>query len=91
MKFFSKSGLTKTLPARMPLATLLHRIFLLPATVEQANELRRVYLKRHPKDKTTRALLERILPKLNELNLRHASGRRLEFLFGCHHLNANEK
>jgi transposase len=91
MKFFSKSGLTKTLPARMTLATLLHRIFLLPATIEQTNELRRVYLKRNPKDKTTMALLERILPKLNELNLRHASGRRLEFLFGCHHLNANEK
>jgi transposase len=87
MKFFSKA---KALPARMTLATLLHRIFLLPATVEQTNELRRVYLKRNHKDKTTMSLLERILPKLNQLNLHHTSGRRLEFLFECSHLNANK-
>jgi transposase len=90
MKFFNKSGLAKALPPHITLATLLHRIFLLPATVEQTNELRRVYLKRNRKDKTTMALLERILPKLNQLNLRHASGRRLEFLFDRSHLNANK-
>lgn len=88
--FLKKSKLAKALPARMTLATLLHRIFLLPATIEQTNELRRVYLERNRKDKTTMAVLEQILPKLNRLNLRHANGRRIEFLLGECHLNTNK-
>jgi transposase len=75
MKFFSDASFSKTLT----LASLLHRIFLLPATIEQTKEQRRIYLKRNRKDKATMALLEQVLPKLNQLNLRHTSGRRLEF------------
>lgn len=78
MKFFGTSSSTKASPPRMTLATLLHRIFSLPATIEQTQEWRRVYLKRNRKDKDTMALLEQVLPKLNQLNLHHATGRRLE-------------
>lgn len=79
MKFLSNSELTKTSTGRMTLATLLHRIFLLPATIEQTKEWRRVHLKRNRKDKAMMAVLEKVIPKLNQLNLRHANGRRLEF------------
>jgi transposase len=79
MKFLSNLNLTKNAANRMTLATLLHRIFLLPATVEQTEEWRRVYLKRNQKDKAMMAVLEQIVPKLNALNLRHTSGRRFEF------------
>jgi hypothetical protein len=76
MKFLGDVSYGKTLT----LASLLHRIFLLPATIEQTEKLRQVYLKRNRKDKATMALLEQVLPKLNQLNLRHTSGRRLEFI-----------
>lgn len=79
MRFLSKSTLTKTSMGKVTLATLLHRIFLLPATIEQTKEWRRVYLKRNRKDKAMMAVLEQALPKLNQLNLRHTTGRRLEF------------
>ena len=80
MKVLNNSSLTKTVTRRMTLASLLHRFFLLPATIEQTKEWRRVYLRRNRKDKVTMAQLEQVLPKLNQLNLRHASGRRLEFI-----------
>jgi hypothetical protein len=80
MKFFSNASLPKTLTKRMTLATLLQRIFSLPATIEQTQEWRRVYLKRNRKDKAMMILLEQVLPKLNQLNLRHADGHRLEFI-----------
>ena len=79
MKFLGNLSLTKNATKHMTLATLLHRIFLLPATVEQTAEWRRVYLKRNQKDKAMMAVLEQIMPKLNELNLRHANGCHLEF------------
>lgn len=79
MKFLSNSNLTKAPKKRMTLATLLHRIFLLPATIEQTKQWRRVYFKRNKKDKAMMAILEKALPKLNQLNLQHSNGRRVEF------------
>jgi transposase len=79
MKFLSNLSLTKNATKRMTLATLLHRIFSLPATIEQTAEWRRVYLQRNHKDKAMMAVLEQVIPKLNALNLRHANGCRLEF------------
>jgi len=79
MQFLGDVRLTKNAAKRMTLATLLHRIFLLPATIEQTEERRRVYLKRNHKDKAMMAVLEQVIPKLNALNLRHANGRCLEF------------
>lgn len=79
MNFLASTSTTKVSPPRMTLATLLHRIFSLPATIEQTKEWRRVYLKRNRKDKKTMALLEQVLPKLNQLKLHHGTGRRLEF------------
>jgi len=79
MKFLGNLSLTKNATKRMTLATLLHRIFLLPATVEQTKQWRRVYLKRNHKDKAMMAVLEQVIPKLNALHLRHANGCRLEF------------
>jgi transposase len=90
INFLRKSDSAKVLPARTTLATLVHRIFLLPATVEQTNDLRRVYLKRNRKDKAMMAVLERALPKLNRLNLLHADGHRIEFLLVDYHLNARK-
>jgi hypothetical protein len=79
MKFLGNLSITKNATKRMTLATLLHRIFLLPATVEQTAEWRRVYLKRNHKDKAMMAILDQVIPKLNALNLRYANGRQLEF------------
>jgi transposase len=64
---------------RSTLATLLHRIFLLPATIEQTKDWRRVYLKRNPKDKEMMTALENVLLKLNQLNLYQTEKQRLEF------------
>jgi hypothetical protein len=80
MKFLSNSSPIQSSTKRMTLATLRHRIFSLPATIAQTQEWRRVYLKRNKKDRATMMLLEQALPRLNQLNLRHASGRRLEFI-----------
>ncbi len=79
MKFLGNLSLTTNATKRMTLATLLHRIFSLPATIEQTAKRRRVYLKRNQKDKAMMAVLVQIIPKLNELNLRHANGCQLEF------------
>lgn len=81
MAFLNKSSHTNTSisTSRMTLATLLHRFFLLPATIEQTKELRHVYLKRNRKDKEMMTALEKVLPALNQLNLRHANGSRVKF------------
>lgn len=79
MKFLNNSSLKNASPRRMTLATLLHRIFLLPATIEQTKAWRRVYLKRNQKDKEMMTVLEQVLPTLNQLKLRLAKGRRVEF------------
>ena len=79
MAFLNKSSHTSISANRMTLATLLHRIFLLPATIEQTKELRHVHLKRNRKDKEMMTALEKILPALNQLNLRHANGSRVKF------------
>jgi transposase len=65
--------------SRSTLATLLHRIFLLPATIEQTKDYRRVYLKRNLKDKEMMIALEKVLLKLNQLNLHQTKNQRLEF------------
>jgi hypothetical protein len=79
MKFLSNPNLTTAPTKRMTLATLLHRIFLLPATVEQTKQWRRVYFKCNKKDQAMMAILEKALPKLNQLNLQYSNGRRVEF------------
>jgi hypothetical protein len=78
--YFQMAFLNKaTATSRMTLSSLLHRIFLLPATIEQTKELRQVHLHRNLKDKEMMRALEKVLPELNQLNLQHANGACVKF------------
>ena len=63
----------------MSLAKLLHNILLLPAEIEITKDTRRITLKRNSRDPHGMARLEPALDKLNELQIRHLDGRRVEF------------
>jgi transposase len=64
---------------RMSLARFLHHILLMPAEIELTKHVRRVKLKRNPKDPEGMAELEPALQRLNEYKIRHLDGKRIEF------------
>jgi hypothetical protein len=66
--------------SRMSLAKLLHNILLMPAEIELTNEVRRVRLRRNPKDPEVMGKLEPALKRLNELRIPHLDERRIEFV-----------
>lgn len=63
------------------LVGFLHSILLLPAEIEVTQEVRRVRLKRNPKDPESMARLTEALRRLNDLGIQHLGGQRIEFVF----------
>jgi hypothetical protein len=64
----------------MSLARFLHAILLMPADIELTKEVRRVELRRNPKDPGAMKKLEPALQRLNELKIQHLDKRRIEFV-----------
>ncbi|MDI7259491.1 MAG: hypothetical protein QME90_06185, partial [Thermodesulfobacteriota bacterium] len=63
----------------MSLAKFLHNILLMPAQMELTKDERRIRLERNPKDPKCMEHLQSALQRLNELNIRHLDGKRIEF------------
>jgi transposase len=63
----------------MALSKLLHSILLMSAEIELTKDIRRIRLKRNLKDPEGMERLEPALRKLNDLNIQHLDGRRIEF------------
>lgn len=63
----------------MSLAKFLHNILLMPAQIELTKDERRIRLERNPKDPECREHLQSALQRLNELNIRHLDGKKIEF------------
>lgn len=63
----------------MALAQFLHNILLLSAEIELTKDIRRIRLTRNPKDPDGMARLEPALRRLNDLQIHHLDGRRIEF------------
>jgi hypothetical protein len=63
----------------MALSKLLHNTLLMPAAIELTKGIRRIMLKRNPKDPEGMQILEPALQKLNDLRIEHLDGRRIEF------------
>jgi hypothetical protein len=63
----------------MSLAKFLHNILLTPAEIELTKDVRRIKLKRNPKDPEGMAELEPALKRLNEFEIKHLDGKRIEF------------
>ena len=64
----------------MSLARFLHTILLLPATIELTRKQRRILLQRNPKDPEGMAAVELAIKRLNEWEICHLDGSRMEFL-----------
>jgi hypothetical protein len=64
----------------MSLAQFLHSILLMPAEIELTKDIRRIRLKRNPKDPEGMVRLEPALQHLNDLQIQHLDGRRIEFV-----------
>jgi transposase len=67
---------------RMSLAKLLHNILLMPAEIELTKDVRRVRLRRNPKDPEVMEKLAPALERLNELRIQHLDHKRIEFVLG---------
>jgi hypothetical protein len=63
----------------MALSNLLHNILLMPAEIKLTRDLRRIMLKRNLKDPEGMQRLGPALQKLNDLQIQHLDGRRIEF------------
>lgn len=63
----------------MSLAKFFHNVLLMPAEIELTKDVRRIRLKRNPKDPDGMAVLEPALQKLNDLGIQHLDERRIEF------------
>jgi hypothetical protein len=63
----------------MSLASLLHYILLMPGEIEITKDVRRVKLKRNPKNHGLMNKLEPALEKLNALKIQHLDGRQISF------------
>jgi hypothetical protein len=63
----------------MSLAKFLHNILLIPAEIAVTKDVRRIYLKRNPRDPEGMAELEPALKRLNGLEIKHLDGKRIEF------------
>ena len=64
----------------MSLAKFLHNVLLIPAEIELTKDVRRIKLKRNPKDPEGMAELEPALKRLNELEVKHLDGKRIEVM-----------
>ena len=64
----------------MALAQFLHNILLMSAEIELTKDIRRIRLNRNPKDPEGMARLEPALQQLNDLQIQHLDGRRIEFV-----------
>ncbi len=64
----------------MALARFLHNILLMSAEIELTKDIRRIRLTRNPKDPAGMARLEPALQQLNDLQIQHLDGRRIEFV-----------
>jgi hypothetical protein len=63
----------------MALLKLLHNILLMSAEIELTKDIRRIRLKRNLKDPEGMERMEPALQKLNDLQIQHLDGRRIEF------------
>ena len=63
----------------MSLAKFLHNILLMPAEIEITKEARWIRLERNPKDPECMKALQAAIYQLNDLNIRHLDGKRIEF------------
>lgn len=63
----------------MSLAKFLHNILLMPADIEVTKDARRIRLKRNPKDTECMERLQAALQRLNDMNIQHIDGKRIEF------------
>ena len=64
----------------MALAQFLHNILLMSGEIELTKDIRRIRLRRNPKDPEGMARLEPALQQLNNLQIQHLDGRRIEFV-----------
>jgi len=64
----------------MSLAQFLHSILLMPAEIELTKDIRRIRLTRNLKDPEGMVRLEPALQHLNDLQIQHLDGRRIEFV-----------
>ena len=65
--------------SKMSLARFLHTILLLPAEIELTRDLKRVKLRRNPKDPRRKNQLLPALERLNQLEILDLDQRRIEF------------
>jgi hypothetical protein len=65
--------------SKMSLARFLHTILLLPAEIELTRDLKRVKLRRNPKDPRRMNQLLPALERLNQFEIRDLDQRRFEF------------
>ena len=63
----------------MSLANFFHTVLLMPAEIELTKDVRRIKLKRNPKDPGGMAVLEPTFQKLNDLGIQHLDKSRIEF------------
>lgn len=63
----------------MALSQFLHTILLLPGEIELGKDIRRIRLKRNPKDPEGMASLQSALQNLNKLQIQYLDGKRMEF------------
>lgn len=63
----------------MSLAKFLHNILLMPAEIEITKDIRRIKLRSNPKDPEGMAVLEPALNRLNDFEIEHLDGKRIEF------------
>jgi hypothetical protein len=64
----------------MALSKLLHNILLMSAEIELTKDIRRIRLKRNLKDPEGMERMEPALQRLNDLQIQHLDGRRIEFV-----------
>lgn len=63
----------------MALSQFLHTILLIPGEIELGKDIRRIRLKRNPKDPDGMARLQSALQNLNNLQIQYLDGKRMEF------------
>jgi len=63
----------------MSLASFLHNVLLMPAQIEMTKDVRHVRFERNPKDPECMDRLQPALQRLNDMNISHLDGKRIEF------------
>jgi uncharacterized protein involved in tolerance to divalent cations len=63
----------------MSLARFLHNVLLMPAQIELTKDARHIRLERNPKDPECMDRLQPALQRLNDMNISHLDGKRIEF------------